>query len=84
MNSLKYFTSARCGPCKLFKPTIEKLKENKDYNISIMDVDSNFNEFSKYGVVSVPSLIFENDNGEVIANYRGAVPEEEIIRLLSK
>lgn len=84
MNSLKYFTSTRCGPCRLFKPTIERLKENKDYNISILDASSDFNEFAKYGVMAVPSLIFENDNGEVIANYKGIIPEEEIIRLLSK
>lgn len=84
MNSLKYFTSTRCGPCRLFKPVIEKLKENEDYNISILDADSNFNEFIKYGVRSVPSLVFENDSGEVIANYSGAVPEEEIIKILSK
>ena len=84
MNSLKYFTSPWCGPCRIFKPIIQELKSNSNYKITIIDSESDQESFFRYGVGSVPTLIFEDSNENIIARHVGAMPKEDIEEILSK
>ena len=58
-----------CGPCKLIAPVLEEL--GKEYQgklkIGALDVDSNNLTASKYGVLSIPTLLFVK-KGEVVGS----------------
>lgn len=55
------FTAKWCGPCKVIKPDLEKLKD-EGYEIELLDVDTNMKKASALGVRNVPTaLIYEED-----------------------
>ena len=81
MNKLKYFTASWCGPCRFFKPVIKELIKEGE-NIEIIDIDSNQSESQNYQIMSVPTLVFENQ-GQVYARTSGVVPKEQVKQILT-
>ena len=65
-----------CGPCQRLNPMLEELAEQFEGKLQVgkMDIDSNRNTPSKFGVMAVPTLIFFKDGKEV----------ERIVGLLQK
>ena len=56
-----YFSAAWCGPCKTFKPVMEKLEE-KGYPIYFVDVDEDQVLAESHQIRSVPTIkIVENE-----------------------
>ena len=49
-----------CGPCKMMAPILEELSQEFEGKIKIVkiNVDSNPNLSSEYGVMSIPNMIF--------------------------
>jgi len=49
-----------CGPCKMIAPIVDELAKEYSGKMKIgkVDVDSNSALASKYGVMSIPTLIF--------------------------
>jgi len=66
------FWAEWCGPCRLVTPIIEDLA--KDYDgkavVGKLDVDSNPKTSTKYGVRSIPTILFIK-NGEVVDKHVG-------------
>lgn len=60
------FWAAWCGPCQMIGPIIEELAEEaKDrYKVGKLNVDENRETASKYGVMSIPTLIIFKDGKE--------------------
>lgn len=73
------FWATWCAPCKMIAPTIEQLAGEYEGKAKIgkVDVDSNPNDASKYGIRSIPTLLIFN-NGELIDQLIGAVPKTQI------
>lgn len=48
-----------CGPCRMVAPVIEEMAENYDGKMVVgkLDVDANPGVASKYGVMSIPTVI---------------------------
>lgn len=65
-----------CGPCRIVAPIIDKLAEKYQgkFNFYRLNVDENSQTASKYGVMSIPTLIFFKD-GKAADTVIGAVPE---------
>lgn len=65
-----------CGPCRMVAPIIDKLAEKYQgkFNFYRLNVDENSQTASKYGVMSIPTLIFFKD-GKAVDTVIGAVPE---------
>ncbi|MFN5055723.1 MAG: thioredoxin [Bacteroidota bacterium] len=72
-----------CGPCKALHPILEQTFEkigNKAV-IAKVNVDTNPNLASRYGVRSIPALFYLK-NGEVVYNSTGLVQSKEIVQKL--
>ncbi len=67
------FWAEWCGPCRLIGPIIDDLATEYEGKATIgkVDVDSNPEISTKYGVRSIPTILFIKD-GEVVDKHVGA------------
>jgi thioredoxin 1 len=73
------FWAEWCGPCRMVGPVVEELA--KDYEgkavIGKLNVDNNPAIATKYGIRSIPTILFLK-NGEVVDRSVGAVPKSTL------
>ena len=71
-----------CGPCKMVSPVIDQIAdENPDIVVGKINVDSENELASEFGVFSIPTLVVMK-NGEVVNKVTGARPKAQILALL--
>ena len=73
------FWAEWCGPCKAIAPMLSEIAEEYRDKITIvkLNVDENPGVASKYGIMSIPTLmIFKN--GELAARQVGAAPKQKL------
>jgi thioredoxin 1 len=70
------FWAVWCAPCKIIVPYLEQLAAEFDGKVKFfkMDVDNNPNFPSKFGIRSIPTILFFKD-GQVIDQVIGAQPK---------
>jgi thioredoxin 1 len=70
------FWAPWCGPCRMMAPITEKLAEDYTGKVKFckLNVDDNRETSSKYGIMSIPTLLFFKD-GRQIDSSLGALPE---------
>ena len=73
------FWATWCGPCKMVAPIVEELAEEYagKINVGKVDVDQNPKIASKYGIMSIPSLIVFK-GGKPMTNIVGFRPKEQL------
>ncbi|MFC1607115.1 thioredoxin TrxA [Candidatus Latescibacterota bacterium] len=73
------FWAVWCPPCKLIAPFLDELSDEFDGKAVIckMNVDENQGTAQKYGIRSIPTLLFIK-NGEVINQVVGALPKDQL------
>ena len=73
------FTASWCPPCKMLAPVLERVAEKFDGKAAFykVDVDENVETAAKYGVSTIPNLLFFK-NGEVVGQSVGFVPEGQL------
>lgn len=75
------FWAEWCGPCRLVTPIIEDLA--KDYDgkavIGKLNVDNNPETSMKYGVRSIPTILFIK-NGEVVDKHVGTATKATLAK----
>ena len=61
------FWAGWCGPCKMLAPVIEDIGKKYDGKavVAKVDVDENQSLAAKYGVMSIPTVIFFKDGKEI-------------------
>ena len=78
------FWAPWCGPCRMMSPVVDEIAEElTDVKVGKVNVDGEPELAMKYGVMSIPTLIVL-ENGQVINKSLGAVPKENVLRLLGK
>ena len=75
MKILKFF-SPTCGPCKV----LDRNLQEAGIQYESIDVTDGANEelITKYGITSVPILLYVGDNGETILKYRGIMTVDDL------
>ena len=72
------FNATWCGPCRMLKPVLEELSEERtDYKIVSIDVDDNQELAKEYGVLSIPCLVVFKGGKEIKRNV-GFIPKDGI------
>lgn len=70
-----------CGPCKMLAPILEELKD--EVQIIKVNVDENEEVAMKYGVMSIPTLVFFK-NGKVIHQMVGFTNKEDLLDIIKE
>ena len=79
------FWAEWCGPCHMIAPILEELAEDFEGQalITKLNVDENRVSAEKYGIRSIPTLLFFK-NGQVVDQQIGVVPKQILSEKLSK
>lgn len=74
-----------CGPCKMLSPVIDDIA--KEYNGKLkvvkIDVDKAGEAATKFGVMSIPTIVFVKD-GEEVGRSVGALPKQALVKELER
>ncbi len=79
------FWAEWCGPCKFMEPIIEELEHELKDKITVekINVDEEQEKASKYGVMSIPTYVFEKDEKE-LERLVGATQKDNFLKILKK
>jgi thioredoxin 1 len=79
------FWAAWCGPCKMITPVVEQIAEQYAGKLVVgkLNVDDQADIAARYGVMSIPTLLFFRD-GEVTNKVVGYRPAAELVQILDQ
>ncbi len=79
------FWAEWCGPCRMVGPIVEELAKEYDGKVVIgkVDVDSNDEITSKFGIRNIPTILFFK-NGEVVDKQVGATQKSVLADKINK
>jgi len=74
-----------CGPCLMIGPIIEEIANEYEEKIKVgkLNVDDNQKTAAKYGVRSIPTLLFFK-GGELVDQIVGAQSKAKIVEVVEK
>jgi thioredoxin 1 len=72
------FWAPWCGPCRVVAPVLEEIaSERKDLRIVKLDIDENPQTASRFGVMSIPTMILFKA-GQPVKTVVGAYPKKKL------
>lgn len=79
------FWAEWCPPCRALAPKLEEIAQEMQGKVDVrkVNVDNNPNVASKFGVVSIPTMILFKD-GRQMDKIVGNHPKENIVSILNK
>ncbi len=79
------FWAPWCRPCLMVAPVVEELADEYNGRVGFfkLNVDDNYGIASKYGVMSIPTLILFKD-GKPVTNIIGFKPKGELKKSLDQ
>lgn len=78
-------TATWCGPCKLVAPIVDKLAASYGDRARIfkVDIDNNKSIAKRFGLRSIPAVMFFK-KGELVETLVGVKPYEEFSNMMEK
>jgi thioredoxin 1 len=84
MVTLKKFSAVWCGPCRALAPVINEVKTQfSNVKFEEYDVDEAYDEATKYGIRSVPTIIIEK-NGVEVDRFTGVSSKMTYVNVLNE
>lgn len=79
------FWAPWCGPCKMLAPILEELSADlgDDVKIAKVNVDENPESAARFGVMSIPTMIFFKD-GQPVDKVVGLNSKEALKGIIAK
>ncbi|GAD10872.1 thioredoxin TrxA [Gluconobacter japonicus] len=79
------FWAEWCGPCKMIAPALEEIGAEYQGRLKVakVNIDSNPEAPTQYGVRSIPTLIVFKD-GKPVAQQMGAMPKSQLKAWIDK
>ena len=80
------FWATWCGPCKMKAPILDQLSEElseDDLKIVKIDVDENPETAQKFGIMSIPTLLFKKD-GQVVKQVAGVHTKAQLKAIVAE
>ncbi|MFH1920566.1 MAG: thioredoxin [Planctomycetota bacterium] len=73
------FWAPWCGPCRMIAPVVEELASENAGSVKMakINIDEHRAAATKYGVSSIPTLLFFKD-GEVVDRIEGIKPKHRL------
>ena len=73
------FWAEWCGPCRMIAPALEEISKSLNGKVKIvkLNVDENPAVASKYGIMSIPTLMLFK-GGELASRQVGAAPKQKL------
>ena len=74
------FWAEWCGPCRMIAPALDEIAASatgQKVKIVKLNVDENPTTASKYGVMSIPTLVIFK-NGELASRHVGVMPKQKL------
>ncbi len=77
------FWAPWCGPCRMLSPVLEDIARSfSQVQIAKVNVDDNPELAIKYGISSIPAIIYFK-NGEIFSRTLGYMEKEQLISKLN-
>ncbi len=78
------FWAPWCGPCRMIAPVVEEISNDYAGRVKVgkMNTDDNPIVPSRYGIMSIPTLLLFKD-GQLAGRLVGAVPKKEFEKMLN-
>lgn len=79
------FWAEWCGPCKMQNPILDELTKQFEGKVTIakLNVDENPAVASKYGIMSIPTLLMFK-NGQIVKQMIGVQSKEKLVEEFTK
>ncbi|MFC3932899.1 thioredoxin [Streptococcus dentapri] len=80
------FWATWCGPCRMQAPILEQLSEEfdeDDLKIVKLDVDENPETAQKFGIMSIPTLLFKKDD-QVVKQVAGVHTKDQLKNIIAE
>lgn len=78
-----YFSTEWCGPCKMFKPTVQEVSSTLGVPVTYIDAQKQQDLAQKYSITSVPTIIIESQ-GNVVFRNTGVMSKQQLVQTLSQ
>jgi len=78
-----YFSTAWCGPCKMFKPVVQQVASETGTSVQYIDAENN-PLAQTYQVTSVPTILVLDNMNNIAFRNSGVMAKQQLASTFSR